>query len=61
MVGLEIFTGGLVRQPELRTSENGSSYTFFTVARSYSERVNDNEWRDVGTEYINCTVFGNQA
>lgn len=61
MLGLEIFTGGLVRKPELRTSKNGSSYTFFTVARSYSERVNDNEWRDVGTEYINCTVFGNQA
>lgn len=51
--------GNLVRDPELRRSNSGTAYCFFTVAQGYGKKVGD-QWEDA-CNFIPFTAFGNLA
>ncbi len=52
-------TGGLTRDSELRTFQNGSSVTNFSLGFStYYKGINE---RNEKSNYIDCSLYGNQG
>ena len=43
--------GRLTRDPEIKTTNSGSSYARFSIAV-------DRRWKDAGTDFINIVAFG---
>ena len=54
-----IVTGNLTKDPELRSTANGSNVLQFSVAVNDRMKVNG-EWQD-RANYIDCTMFGTRA
>ena len=57
MLNVVVIMGRLTAQPELRTTNNGTSVTSFSVAvnRSYSKDGNNQ------TDFINCVAWRGNA
>ena len=54
-----VILGNLVRDPELRTTQNGASVCTFTVALNRNVKVND-EWSEEVT-YVDCVAWADLA
>jgi single-strand DNA-binding protein len=52
-------SGNLVRDPELRYTQSGTSVCSFAIASNRSFKQND-EWQEK-VSYFNCTAWGKQA
>lgn len=52
-------SGNLTRDPDIRTSADGTTYARFSVAVNVRKKV-DGEWKDVPI-YVDCTAFGRTA
>lgn len=51
-------TGNLTRDPELRTTGNGSTVANFTIAASTRQfNRNTNQWEDGDTLFLNCNAW----
>ncbi len=58
MVNRVVLVGRLVKDPELRTTNTGLSYSTFTIA--VDNRVKDADGNR-GTLFLNCRIFREQA
>ena len=53
--------GGLVREPEVKTGASGAKYMRAVLAVGFSVKNKSTGAYEEQTDYINCTIFGNQA
>lgn len=64
MAGETVITivGNLTRDPEVRNTQNGGTVVNFSIAssmRTYDRQ--SNQWKDGGTLFMNCSVWGEIA
>src|SRR3990167_5601277 len=52
-----ILMGNLTRDPELRTTPNGTSVCGFSLALNRSYKGGDDEWKEV-TDYVDIVAWG---
>lgn len=57
MIDNTIFTGGLVRAPEVRYTKSGAGVVSFTIAQSDSKQNDVGEWETVRNMYLPVTVW----
>ena len=55
-----IFTGRLTREPELRSTANGTEVLNIGMAVNDSRRNAKGEWED-HANFVDCKMFGNRA
>ena len=53
-------TGNLTREPELRTTQSGTSVLSFGIAVNDRRKVADGQWADE-PNFFECVTFGNRA
>ena len=53
--------GGLARDPEHKTTQNGTSFVKFTVADSRRYRDQQGAWQNADQSYIDVTLWGDDA
>ena len=53
-------TGNLTRQPEIRTTQSGTSVLSFGIAVNDRRKVADGQWADE-PNFFECVTFGNRA
>lgn len=53
-------TGNLTRQPEIRTTQSGTSVLSFGIAVNDSRKNASGNWEDV-PNFFECVTFGNRA
>lgn len=53
-------TGNLTREPELRTTQNGTAVLSFGIAVNDRRKIDSHEWADV-PNFFECVTFGNRA
>lgn len=49
--------GRLVRDPELRFTQQGDAMATFTVVTAKRYKDKNGEWQETGTSFWNCTAF----
>lgn len=59
-INFAAISGNVVRDAELRTTNNGMQVLSFTVAVNESRKNSAGEWVNV-PNYVDCIMFGNRA
>ena len=55
-----VLLGGLTKDPELKQTNNGTSYLRFSLACAYAAKGNDGQWTEKA-DYVPCMAWGNVA
>lgn len=57
MIDVQYFSGGLVREPELRFTQSGQAITSFTIGQSDSRKNENGEWETIRNRYIPVSIW----
>lgn len=58
---LTTISGNTTADPELRFSPNGTPVVKFSVANNRRAMNSNNEWEEIGVDFVNCTAFNSLA
>ena len=57
MIDFQYFEGGLVREPDVRTTNQGSGVVSFTLAQTAAKKLDDGSWETTRARYLPVTMF----
>lgn len=57
MIDYQYFEGGLVREPDVHTTNQGSGVVSFTLAQTAAKKLDDGSWETTRARYLPVTMF----